>query len=81
MLVELAYGAEGRGVEVPDNATVIEPADPPGLPEQTDAVRVALERPLAGPSLEMCIRDSVGPAGRVAHDRGRSRSFSPQKLA
>jgi len=51
VLVELAYGAEGRGVEVPDNATVIEPADPPGLPEQTDAVRVALERPLAGPSL------------------------------
>ena len=51
MLVELAYGAEGRLVEVPDDATVIEPADPPGLAHQTDAVRVALERPLAGPSL------------------------------
>lgn len=51
MLVELAYGAEGRLVEVPDDATVIEPADPSGLADQTDAVRRALERPLAGPSL------------------------------
>jgi nickel-dependent lactate racemase len=51
VLVELAYGAEGRLVEVPDDATVIEPADPSGLADQTDAVRRALERPLAGPSL------------------------------
>jgi nickel-dependent lactate racemase len=51
VLVELAYGAHGRLVEVPDDATVIEPADPPGLADQTEAVRRALERPLAGPSL------------------------------
>jgi nickel-dependent lactate racemase len=51
VLVELAYGVEGRLVEVPDDATVIEPADLPGLADQTDAVRRALERPLAGPSL------------------------------
>jgi nickel-dependent lactate racemase len=54
VLVELAYGAEGRLVEVPDDATVIEPADLPGLADQTDAVRQALERPLAGPSLAGC---------------------------
>jgi lactate racemase len=51
VLVELAYGTEGRRVEVPDDATVIEPADPPGLPNQEDAVRRALDRPLAGPSV------------------------------
>ena len=51
MLVELAYGTEGRRVEVPDDATVIEPADPPGLADQEEAVRRALDRPLAGPSL------------------------------
>jgi nickel-dependent lactate racemase len=51
VLVELAYGTEGRRVEVPDDATVIEPADPPGLADQEDAVQRALDRPLAGPSL------------------------------
>jgi nickel-dependent lactate racemase len=51
VLVELAYGTEGRRVEVPDDATVIEPADPPGLADQEEAVRRALDRPLAGPSL------------------------------
>jgi nickel-dependent lactate racemase len=61
VLVELAYGADGRLVDVPDDATVIEPADLPGLADQTDAVRRALERPLAGPSLA---RWAAG-AGRV----------------
>jgi lactate racemase len=51
MLVELAYGVEGRSVEVPDDATVIEPVDLPGLADQQEAVRRALEHPLAGPSL------------------------------
>ena len=51
MLVELAYGTEGRRVEVPDDATVIEPLDLPGLVDQQGAVRRALECPLAGPSL------------------------------
>jgi nickel-dependent lactate racemase len=51
VLVELAYGTEGRRVEVPDDATVIEPADPPGLADLVDAVQRALDRPLAGPSL------------------------------
>jgi nickel-dependent lactate racemase len=51
VLVELAYGTQGRRVEVPDDATVIEPADPPGLADQEGAVRRALDRPLAGPSL------------------------------
>jgi len=51
VLVELAYGVEGRSVEVPDDATVIEPVDQPGLGDQQGAVRQALEHPLAGPSL------------------------------
>jgi lactate racemase len=51
VLVELAYGVGGRSVEVPDDATVIEPVDLPGLADQQGAVRQALEHPLAGPSL------------------------------
>jgi len=51
VLVELAYGTEGRQVEVPDHATVIEPVDLPGLADQPGVVRWALERPLSGPSL------------------------------
>jgi lactate racemase len=51
VLVELAYGVEGRSVEVPDDATVIEPVDLPGLADQQGAVSRALEHPLAGSSL------------------------------
>jgi nickel-dependent lactate racemase len=49
--VDLAYGAAGVTVEVPDDATVITPDELPGLEDQHGAVRRALEGPLAGPSL------------------------------
>jgi nickel-dependent lactate racemase len=52
MQVQLAYGPDGRMVEVPEDATVIVPAELPGLADQQDAVRRALEQPLAGPSLD-----------------------------
>ncbi len=51
MLVNLAYGVDGRTVEVPDDATVILPTDLPGLADQQAAIRHALAHPLAGPSL------------------------------
>jgi lactate racemase len=51
VLVELAYGVDGRSVVVPDDATVIEPVDQPGLIDQQGAVRRSLEHPLAGPGL------------------------------
>jgi nickel-dependent lactate racemase len=51
VLVTLAYGREGRSVEVPDNAVVILPTDLPGLPDEAEAVSQALAQPLAGPTL------------------------------
>jgi lactate racemase len=49
--VNLAYGVQGRVVEVPDDATVIVPTELPGLADQAGAVLGALRRPMAGPSL------------------------------
>ena len=47
MLVNLAYGRTGLAVEFPDDrTTVIEPTYLDGLPDQTGAVREAVERPL-----------------------------------
>ena len=51
MRVDVAYGLEGREVEVPGDATVIRPTELPGLADQHAAVRDALMRPLSGPSL------------------------------
>jgi nickel-dependent lactate racemase len=51
MRVDLAYGVEGRTVEVPDDATVILPTELAGLADQQGAVRQALAHPLSGPSL------------------------------
>jgi lactate racemase len=51
MRVDLAYGIEGRTVEVPDDATVILPTELAGLADQPGAVRQALAHPLSGPSL------------------------------
>ena len=67
MLVKLAYGVDGRTVEVPDDATVILPTELPGLPDQEEALRQALAHPLAGPSLGDLVRRR-GPRGapRVA---------------
>ncbi len=67
MLVNLAYGVEGRTVEVPDDATVILPTELPGLPDQQGAISHALAHPLAGPSLGELVRPLVlGGAPRVA---------------
>ncbi len=62
MLVTLAYGRQGRSVEVPDDAVVILPSELPGLPDQAGAVRQALARPQAGPPLARL----VAGARRVA---------------
>jgi nickel-dependent lactate racemase len=51
MLIRLAYGVEGRTVEVPDDATVILPTELEGLADQQGAVHGALSHPLLGPPL------------------------------
>jgi nickel-dependent lactate racemase len=58
MLVDLAYGTGVRAVAVPDGATVIRPNELPGLPDQAEAVRLALAQPLDGPSLESLVRSA-----------------------
>jgi nickel-dependent lactate racemase len=48
MLVTLAYGVDGRTVEVPDDATVILPTELDGLADQAGAVLDALVHPVSG---------------------------------
>ena len=56
MKVRLAYGVDGLDVEVPDDATVVVPTDPPALDDEAGAVRSAVA-PLG---------DVVRPGKRVA---------------
>ncbi|MCL5962489.1 MAG: nickel-dependent lactate racemase [Chloroflexi bacterium] len=52
MLVDLAYGKDGLGVELPDeNVTVIEPLFHPGLPREDEAIRQAIRKPIGSPPL------------------------------
>ena len=63
MLVTLAYGRTGLPVEFPDTrTTVIEPTYSAGLPDQSGAVREAVEHPLGTAPL----RDLVGTDQTVA---------------
>jgi nickel-dependent lactate racemase len=62
MRVELAYGRHGLPVELPDQATVIEPRFLPGLPDEAEALRRGLRAPINSPPLAGLIgpNDSVG---------------------
>ena len=63
MKVRLAYGKEGLWVELPDdNVTVVEPRFVPGLPDETEAIRSALRKPIGTPPL----RDLVKPDDTLA---------------
>jgi nickel-dependent lactate racemase len=55
VLVTLAYGVDGRTVDVPDDATVIGPTELDGLADQEGSVERALEHPLSGPSLSRLV--------------------------
>lgn len=57
MRVKLAYGKEGLWVELPDeNVTVVEPRFVPGLPDETEAIRSALRRPIGTPPLRDLVK-------------------------
>ena len=62
MRLTVAYGTTGLVVDVPDDAVVVEPREPPALADQAGAVRHALRHPMSGPALA----DLVGPDGTVA---------------
>jgi nickel-dependent lactate racemase len=49
--VTVAYGADGIGVDVPDDAVVVGPREAPALADEAEAVRRALRDPLSGPPL------------------------------
>ena len=51
MRVTLAYGRDGRSVDVPDDTMVVLPTELPGLPDEAEAVSRALAQPLAGSTL------------------------------
>jgi lactate racemase len=64
MQIQLAYGKQGLGLELPDDChvTVIEPQYVPGLPDPAGAMRAALQHPCGAPSLAERVRptDRVG---------------------
>ncbi len=63
MRVRLAYGKEGLWIDLPDeNVTVVEPHFVEGLPDETGAIRAALQEPIEAPPL----RDIVRPDNTVA---------------
>jgi nickel-dependent lactate racemase len=49
--VRIAYGTEGRLVEVPDDASVILPNELPGLDDEAGAVAAAVRQPQSGTDL------------------------------
>jgi lactate racemase len=61
MRVKLAYGKEGIWIDVPDNATVIEPLFVPGLEDEAASIRAALRAPTGTPPL----MDLVSPGDSV----------------
>jgi nickel-dependent lactate racemase len=61
--VKLAYGKEGLWAELPDdNVTVVEPRFVPGLPNEIEAIRSTLRKPIGTPPLQ----DLVKPDDTVA---------------
>ncbi len=61
MRVTLAYGANGLGLELPDDATVVAGAEAVALADETDALRRALRAPVAGTPLDRLVPE----AGRI----------------
>ncbi len=51
MQVKLAYGRNGLTIDVPDRADVIAPVFVPGLPDELEAIRAALQHPIASAPL------------------------------
>ena len=61
MKVSLAYGRGHLAVEIPDDATIIEPAPQPGLADERAAFLAALDHPIGASPLAR----SISPAARV----------------
>mgnify|MGYP000740094910 CR=1 FL=1 len=61
MKVNLAYGRGYLAVELPDDATVLEPRHQPGLPDERAALLEALERPIGARPL----REWIAPGQTV----------------
>jgi lactate racemase len=60
--LRLPYGKDRIEVEVPDDAAVVDPTDPPAIADEQGAIAAALGEPASGPSLD----DLVSGARRVA---------------
>lgn len=61
MKVSLAYGRTGLDVDLPDGATVIEPVEAAGLPDEKGVVVASLRRPIAAAPL----REQVKATDRI----------------
>jgi lactate racemase len=49
--VRVPYGTSGLEIQLPESADVIDPVDPPALPDEAAAVSAAARAPLEGPGL------------------------------
>jgi nickel-dependent lactate racemase len=70
MKVTVAYGTDGIGVEVPDDAVVVGSREPPALADQADAVRRAVRAPRSGLPLAELV-PATGPVAVVFPDLTR----------
>jgi len=61
MNLRVAYGRAGLLLDLPDDTTLIEPADPPALPDE----RAAFERAVGRPTGASPLREIVGASDRV----------------
>jgi nickel-dependent lactate racemase len=61
MRIRLAYGRDGLEIDLPDAADVIEPLDPPALPNERSAFESAVRAPLGARPL----REQVAATDRV----------------
>ncbi len=61
MKISLAYGRGHLDIEVPDDATIIEPTPQPGLADERAALLAALDHPIAANPLS----HSISPTSRI----------------
>jgi len=60
MHIKLAYGREGLNVTLPATVDVLSPRFVPGLPDETDALRNALRKPIASAPLSDLVKPGDG---------------------
>ena len=67
MKIRLAYGKEGIEVEVPDDATIVEPRFVAGIADEAAALRDAMRSPISAPPLAARVKAGFRGGDWVSH--------------